>query len=196
MGQHDPLDGFITCVQLEATAALLPRASTGPRLQQAIADFAAMTEAVDLRTTDPLGLGGLLSDAARVAQLMRGGAGFEGGGLLETLIAAAEDGLPLYAQQRDLRQLASRRLAFRELGLAIGLGAIDLLGREPEGAARPALASRVGLGEAIVSFWLDPDHRASRTWSEHREINEVMLATSLVPQGFLLLGELAVHDAA
>ncbi len=29
------------------------------------------------------------------------------------------------------------------------------------------------------------DTGAARTWSEHRDINEVMLATSLAPEGFL-----------
>jgi hypothetical protein len=38
MGQHDPLDGLITCVQLETTAALLSSAAQGPDLQRAVAD--------------------------------------------------------------------------------------------------------------------------------------------------------------
>ena len=33
-----------------------------------------MIEAIDIRTEDPLGLGGLLADAYRVAQLMARGA--------------------------------------------------------------------------------------------------------------------------
>jgi hypothetical protein len=47
------------------------------------------------------------------------------------------------------------------------------------------LAPAVELGPAIVSYWLVPAHQRARTWSEHRDINEVMLATSLVPDGFL-----------
>lgn len=39
----------------------------------------------------------------------------------------------------------------------------------------------------IESFWRDPEHRQARIWSEHRDINEVMLATGLVPEGFLVL---------
>jgi hypothetical protein len=38
MGQHDPLDGLITCVQLETTAAPLSSAAQGPDLQRAVAD--------------------------------------------------------------------------------------------------------------------------------------------------------------
>ena len=74
MGQHDPLDGFLTCVQLETTAALLPGALPGPSLKPAIADFSRLLRTIDLRTADPLGIGGLLSDACRLAQLVERGA--------------------------------------------------------------------------------------------------------------------------
>jgi hypothetical protein len=45
----------------------------------------------------------------------------------------------------------------------------------------------VALGSEIKSFWLDPEHRETHLWAEHRDINEVMLATSLVPAGFLFM---------
>jgi len=32
-----------------------------------------------------------------------------------------------------------------------------------------------------------PEYRRSSTWIEHADINDVMLATSLVPDGFLVL---------
>ncbi len=200
MGQHDPLDGLITCTQLGTTAALLSSASHGPDLTHAVADFAAMIEATDLRTEDPLGLGGLLADACRVAQLMARGV-FEDGTVVDRLLALAQEGLVLYSQHGDWQQPASRRLAFRELGLAIGLSAIELLPKGTEDGRRSAfantelrariqvLAPHVALRSAIVSFWLDAEHQHPRTWSEHRDINEVMLATSLVPEGFLILAD-------
>jgi hypothetical protein len=40
---------------------------------------------------------------------------------------------------------------------------------------------------AIESFWLIPEHRRGRSWLDHEDINEVMLSTSLVPEGFLVL---------
>jgi len=195
MGQHDPLDGLITCLQLEATAALLASTAVGPSLKPAIADFAAMLKVADIRTADPLGLGGLLSDAHRVAQLMAEGA-LEGEGLLEGLLAAAQDGLRQYGRQGGLRQPAALRLAFRELGLAIGLSAVELLGKEvTEGRGRTlasaelrarlqSMEPQLALGSAIVSFWSSPAQWADRTWLEHRDINEVMLATSLLPEAF------------
>jgi hypothetical protein len=184
MGQHDPLDGLVTYRQLEATAA-----GTGPRLGDAIADFAAMVDPRSLATQDPLGLGGLLGDAYRLVQLEQHGAG--GHGLVEPLLAAALVCLRHYVEQPDLRMPACRRLAFRELGLAIGLAAIE------ENAWRGAahgvrarvdqLSRYVPLRAEIAAFWLQPEHRRADSWVEHANINEVMLATSLRPEGFLVI---------
>ncbi|WNG23669.1 hypothetical protein F0U62_06215 [Cystobacter fuscus] len=186
MGQHDPLDGLITCVQLEATSALFPGAAVGPVPRRAIEDFATLLRVTEVRTVDPLGLGGLLSDAGRVAQLGASEA-FQDGALLESLLAAALEGLSLYSLSGEGSQPASRRLAFRELGLAIGLSSIGLI--QPAVGERPLqrLRNFAALGSELVSFWLAPEHRAVRSWTEHRDINEVMLATSLIPEGFLVL---------
>ncbi len=200
MGQHDPLDGLITCIQLETTAPLLSSTSHGPNLKHAVADFATMIEAIDIRTEDPLGLGGLLSDACRVAQLMARGA-FRDGTLLERLLAVAQEGLVLSSRHGDWQQPASRRLAFRELGLAIGLSAIELFQKETEDDRRSVfgnaelrarsqiLAPHLTRRSAIVSFWRDAEHQQPSTWLDHRDINEVMLATSLVPEGFLIMAQ-------
>ncbi|MBC8107107.1 MAG: hypothetical protein H7Z14_10995 [Anaerolineae bacterium] len=47
-----------------------------------------------------------------------------------------------------------------------------------------AFARYMPLASAIESFWLDPKSRQAQSWSAHRDINEVMLATSLVPEGY------------
>jgi hypothetical protein len=122
--------------------------------------------------------------------------------LLETLLAASLAGLQYYAASGELQLPAEHRLAFRELGLAIGLHAVRLMG---EAANRDRTQSSmtdgvrlqlrklmqyVPIGERIESFWRTPEHRRSLIWSEHRDINEVMLATSLVPEGFLVLPSL------
>ena len=61
-------------------------------------------------------------------------------------------------------------------------------------AANPAhawilesLSRDAGLRDEIEAFWLEPAHRQVATWTEHRDINEVMLATSLAPEGFLVM---------
>jgi len=183
MGHHDPLDGFVTSVQLDATARALGSPAQ-PGLAEARADFASMIAPAELATSDPLGLGGLLVDIYRVEQLLRGGASEDLAGLRDALLAAALLGLLHYVEGPDLRLPATRRLAFRELGLAIGLAGIARL--EPVGGFEP-LARFAPLRSEIESFWRAPAHREVETWREHEDINDVMLATSLVPTGFLLV---------
>ena len=108
-------------------------------------------------------------------------------------------GLSRYAQQGELRRSAATRLAFRELGLAIGLQAAERMSRavmegRENSRARPEVRKQLEgllryapLRHEIESFWLEPEHRRTRSWNEHRDINEVMLATSLAPDGCLLL---------
>ena len=139
MGQHDPLDGFVTCMQLDATARALG-SRAGPGLAAARADFASMIAPDQLATSDPLGLGGLLIDAQRVEQLLRGGAAQDLAELRDALLAAAGLGLRHYVEAPDLRLPATSRLAFRELGLAIGLA--GKAGLEPSVASSHSRGSR------------------------------------------------------
>ena len=190
MGQHDPLDGLLTCVALDATAAELGVADAGPRLGAIAADFAAMTTLDRLATTDPLGIGGLLVDAHRVAALRRAGAWAGDDGFFDALLVSAALGLRHYVRQPDLRAPAAHRLGFRELGLAIGLAAVEPLRADagPSADARAALdelARYASVRGVIESFWLDDAHRRQETWTTHEDINEVMLATALAPDGFL-----------
>ncbi len=50
-----------------------------------------------------------------------------------------------------------------------------------------ALSGHAALREQIESFWLAPGHQRSPTWTDQLDINEVMLATSLAPDGCLVL---------
>lgn len=198
MGQHDPLDGYVTAIQLQATATRLPDAPSEPGLEQAVSEFAVMVKNRELGTTDPLGLGGLLTDAYRVKQLMRQGVQIDPV-LLEALLTAALGGLEYYVHSGELQQPAGYRLAFRELGLAIGLHAVERMWEKSERSQGntflsaevrtrlKALMKYVPIGKDIESFWLDPEHQRNHTWREHPDINEVMLATSLVPDGYLVL---------
>jgi hypothetical protein len=200
MGQHDPLDGYVTCVQLQTTASWLAGAASGPHVGDHATAFAAMLAGADLRTGDPLGIGGLLCDACRVEQLVRQGASWHGR-LLEDLLAAALAGLRYWLQQREIEAPAAGRLAFRELGLAIGLRAVDAMRRacaagggdvtgEGARAQLTALARYAPLANEMVAFWAESVRHEAPTWSDHRDINEVMLATALVPEGFLFLAPL------
>lgn len=198
MGQHDPLDGYITTVQLRSTAASLPESVAEPDLEDKTRQFAEMIKGGEWATADPLGMGGLLIDAYRVKQMMQQGALPEQR-LLENLLAASLVGLQYYAQSAELQQPAEHRLAFRELGLAIGLHAVERMWHAVNREAGPtstssrihaqlqALMRYAPLRDAIESFWRNSRHQQANSWSEHRDINEVMLATSLVPEGFLVL---------
>jgi hypothetical protein len=196
MGQHDPLDGYITTLQLQMTAAGLQSSSNGPSLSEAVRHYEAMANQTQWASPDPLGIGGLLVDAYRAAQLKHLGAPIEGH-LVAKLLGAALAGLQYYATSGELQASVDSRLAFRELGLAIGLQAAERLSRHAgqvgsiaeEDIRRElkALSHYFPLSRQILEFWLEPMHRQSHTWNEHRDINEVMLATSLAPDGFFEL---------
>jgi hypothetical protein len=186
MGQHDPVDGLVTCIALDATARELD-APREPDLAAAAADYARMVARTALETSDALGVGGLLFDAARLAQI-----GAEPA-LPGRLLLAASRGLVEWRSGAELDAPAAYRLAFRELGLAIGLAAAARIERSPlchrlDTTARRALdelGKQRSLRHDIEGFWLEGQNRAVRTWTEHVDINEVMLATSLAPGGFL-----------
>lgn len=197
MGQHDPLDGFLTCLQLTCTARLLGAEPTAPDLDEGIRLLASLVDPRALASADPLGIGGLLADAFRADQLARLGAAAPLN-LLPALLDAARAGLEGYAAQGEYRRDARYRLGFRELGLAIGLHAVDRLKSErvsspsqPDAAALEALSRYLAIAGAIESFWLSAEPQRTSTWLDHQDINEVMLATSLAPEGFLDIGPLS-----
>jgi hypothetical protein len=196
MGQHDPLDGLITYSDLQATATGEFGQTSWRRLDREIADMAEICRGKNWATDDPLGIGGLLFDASRISQLMiRDGFGYAD--LLETVVDAALFGLEAFAGDLSLTLPAEFRLAFRELGLSIGLKGVgklhEWIGENPGlfgGRLQRRVEALMGyapLGETIERFWMDGKNRQAGSWAEHREINMVMLATSLAPEGFLMI---------
>jgi hypothetical protein len=97
MGQHDPLDGYITFCQLQATSERFFKETTGVDLKTEIADLAEMCVGQSWVTDDPLGIGGLLFDSARLAQLMVAGYLRETD-LLKILLDSARLGLEAYGR--------------------------------------------------------------------------------------------------
>ena len=198
MGQHDPLDGFVTYNELQATAAKDSEKSTTRDLRAEISDMANICEGKSWATDDPLGIGGLLFDACRVAQLIVSG-NLEQAGLLETLLESSLIGLDSFVKENSLKLPAEYRLAFRELGLSIGLRAVEKIRElieQKSGLLRKKdslhsllknLGRYAGLREIIEKFWLEGANREAGSWIAHHDINRVMLATSLAPNGFLEL---------
>ncbi len=200
MGQHDPLDGFITCLQLQSTAVKVPNKTAEFDLSAEIKDMAGIGEGKSWVTDDPLGIGELLGTACKLAQLIII-EGFDQAALLDVLLDSSLIGLQAYTRGKNPLMLpATERLAFRELGLAIGLHSIEklqgLIRRTPRDfkmkrrlhSQTEHLMRYTPLGEVIETFWLEPANRQAGSWREHRDINMVMLATSLAPEGYLTLG--------
>jgi len=186
MGQHDPLNGLVTCCELATAAREHPEARL-PGLEAEIGELALICRGRQWETDDALGIGGLLCDASRIAQLMS--RGYRELPRLDQMAEAALSGLDFLSAGNLLELPGRYRLAFRELGLAIGLKAIGLLpprlAEETLGARRPALARYLPLAEGIERFWLEGSSQGAGSGQEHREINMVMLATSLAPAEFL-----------
>jgi hypothetical protein len=194
LGRQDALDGFVTCVELRGTAGAFASGRATRVLERELGALRGMLTHGDWLTDDPLGIGSLLVDAGRLGQLAEEGDG-EQAALLERILWDAVTGLSLPQALTCLRMPAGRRLAFRELGLAIGLAAAHLAG-SANSTVVAATSRYAVLGEAVLSFWLDPARRRSTSWSDHQDINDVMLATSLLPDGFLVLSGLLPSSAA
>jgi hypothetical protein len=153
MGQHDPVDGYITFKELQSFVDV--------DLEVAFKKLEKIMQQLNLRTNDPLGIGGLLFDAYRLEQMGVDPEKKEG------LIIAAREGLK-YCR-------LSHGLAFRELGLVIGLQAAKKM---------LVLEEYWSLIDEINTHWLQHSD-----WTEHEDINRVMLATSLAPDSFLSISD-------
>jgi len=198
MGQHDPLDGFITYTQLQMCVADDSKKSLYPDLNKEITDMANICKGKSWGTDDPLGIGGLLCDAYKVAQMIVSSY-FEQTDLLETLLDSSLIGLESFVRMNPLKLSIDYRLAFRELGLSIGARAVQKLHgliEEKPAFFKESLPLRkriemlmqyTPLIEIIENFWLERTNREAKSWMDHRDINMVMLATSLAPDGFLTL---------
>lgn len=203
MGQHDPLDGCITSLQLAATAAAMsrddhPLREERSRLAEWSTIYSIMVKNSRLETTDPLGLGGLMCACAILYQLILQEDSLDSE-LLAELLRASGNGMEHYRGSSALGRDPENRLAFRELGLSIGLlgaswvrmnvasGDGVRLARADLEKGLAGLGDHEPLGEDIVRFWMEPENQRSDSWNEHLNINSVMLATALAPEGYLVL---------
>jgi hypothetical protein len=195
MGMHDALDGFITFREIQH-AAMSSDAGAND-FSQATKSLAALCQDRDWMTDDPLGIGGLLFDACRLIRLTDEER-YGDLGLLESLLDACHHGLAVFLTGGSLNRPASQRLAFRELGLAIGLRGLPILAatiktiNDGGSLLLQQLVERLlqygSLSEELISFWLlHAQHNEG--WQAHEDINDVMLVTALTPELFLSVGE-------
>lgn len=187
MGHHDPLDGLVTYLELQAADGL--KSDDQAILATPIADTTEMCKGASWATDDPLGIGGMLDDATRLAQITLR-CGVERVPLLRQLLLEAELSLQALDRSSPFNRPAEHRLAFRELGLAIGVYGLrhirDIVKPDHElDSIVTRLLRYQPLADTILTFWSDSTHRQASAWTEHRDINTVMLATSLAPEGYV-----------
>jgi len=193
MGQQDALDALVTYRQLETDIADESNLSLRREIEQTV----EICEGLRWRVGDPLGLGGLLTASCGLVELEDARETLPPR-LLRRLLRASMQGLARFAATHEVDGPAEHRLAFRELGLCIGVSAVvamsSLVERDADVFADRdelqnqlrMLAAYGPLAEQILEFWLEPRHRETQSWIEHRDINDVMLATSLAPDSYLM----------
>lgn len=198
MGQHDPLDGLITYLQLQASAKLSADMPTALNLDDEIADMLEICAGASWVSHDTLGTGSLLIDAYKLLQLSDKKHPHQHLDLAD-LLHDIDQSLHIFVRHNPLKQPPAHRLAFRELGLAIGLqtiGKMQLwLKQHPGCVSQQTLIDELltklsifaPIHRTIEKFWLNPQHQSEKSWLEHADINNVMLATSMLPDGYLQL---------
>jgi hypothetical protein len=193
------LDGFITFREVKSAMADLSVATEMSKITTAIASLSPLFQHRDWTTDDPLGLGGLLFDACRLCQLLDPNSHSDVD-LLEALLYSCSYGLISFVRTGHLASPATNRLAFRELGLAIGLKAVSAIAHVIEKSRSHfqnrgdlsrsinLLQRHVSIGDEIISAWQAHAEHQAKSWRAHQDINEVMLATALIPNTFLSIG--------
>lgn len=191
-GQHDPLDGLATLAGLAGVG----RGAIEHPLAGEISVLVELCRVGSWASDDALGIGGLVSATCRLARIRAAdgpAAHLVPGSILERANRDAERSLRRLDVATFENAPAERRLAFRELGLAIGLGEVERLAALPDGhrhveseegpiqRVRQALERWTPLRRTILDFWLEPRRRTVRSWTDHGDINGVMLAAALLP---------------
>ena len=140
----------------------------------------ALCEHGQWATNDPLGVGGLLFDACRLCQLL-GQENRREFRLLEDVMQGSGDGLMIMLKTGYLKRPAQHRLAFRELGLAIGLRAVPIIANEFQSeskafGSRPSARRLIDLllpyerlSDEIIDFWLPYAENPDESWKAHQE---------------------------
>eukprot|EP00761_Pharyngomonas_kirbyi_P006474 gb/GECH01006481.1/.p1 GENE.gb/GECH01006481.1/~~gb/GECH01006481.1/.p1 ORF type:complete len:425 (+),score=99.91 gb/GECH01006481.1/:1-1275(+) len=204
-GHHDPLDGYISLLELSHGTSQDSHNHCF-RLDDELETFRWMCQDHSWSTSDPLGIGCLLTDSYRLYQhLQEAPSSFSSTkdfdhDLLKQMIRDANRSLETEFSFRQFELPSEVRLAFRELGLAIGLQAVAKMAQKEDDAPKTKklfahdsqsretlqrLARFVPRSEQLIEFWRHSKPRSVDTWIEHQDINDVMLATALIPSGFL-----------
>ena len=171
-GAHDPLEGLLCCLSARRAAPVL-----AAELDPLIEDLTQLCAGRHWATSDALGIGGLLLNAGRAAELEQANIDLPASVASTRLWGDSLQSLRNFATQHHHDTPASHRLAFRECGLSLGVRALHTAPALPE--ARPQLAAFLPLASDLEAYWLEPRHQRVPTWMDHLDINAVTLAASL-----------------
>lgn len=175
MGHHDPMEGLLCGYSIKNLVF-----EEDKELNALIQKFELMCQHKNWATTDPLGIGGLLLNGARAAELEMEGVILPASVKAQKLLRESLDSLHgLHGFGKD--ENPNRRLAFRECGLSLGLRVIK--GSKSaifETSSAEGFEQFFPLASDIEEFWLNKEHRQASTWTDHLDINCVSLAASKI----------------
>jgi hypothetical protein len=182
MGAHDALEGLICTI---SAIDAFPESKTSLEFLEREMQF--VCQDMNWFTTDPLGIGTLLLDTARAAELSFNMKPLPASIRPEYLFADSIAGLHAFARQvYNELEPADSRLAFRECGLTLGFRV--LYGMKEKYAGLDIDFSELGkflhLVEDIEKFWTRPSSQKSKTWLAHQDINSVTLAAGLLARNY------------
>lgn len=180
MGGHDPLEGLICAA---AVKEMVPQ--TASKLEPISLQFSTMCKNQEWATTDSLSIGALLLNTLKAAGLEQT-KDLSPSSLPGRLFEESVKSLEVYKRLNETGYPASRRLAFRECGLSLGLRC--LWGAEKEllskGLPVEKLKKYQHLPGEIENFWKEIPNQHVSTWTDHLNINAVSLAASLVSKDY------------
>jgi hypothetical protein len=182
MGAHDPLEG-LSCI-ISAIDAYPQSRSV---LEQIKSELHYICQDMSWFTSDALGIGILMINTARAAELSFRIKPLPASMRPEYLFADSIAGLEAFTRQvYKRREHADNRLAFRECGLTLGFRV--LYGMREKFNRLDMDFSDLGrflyLVEDIEDFWSRPSSQNNSTWLTHRDINSVTLAANLLARTY------------
>jgi hypothetical protein len=176
MGGHDPLEGLVCAVAIKEA---VPEKSV--ELEPVTQKFHMMCKNKNWSTTDSLGIGGLLLNTLK-SGILKEAYNFPPSSQPSKLLEMSLESLEKYQDLKEINYAASKRLAFRECGLSLGLR--TLYGLKDQISYKlpkvDKLEDYISLAAEIEEFWKKSSNRQVSTWMNHLNINMVSLAASMV----------------
>jgi len=182
MGAHDPLEGLI-CVN----SAIEAVPGSKPELKDFKEDLEIICRNMNWVTDDALGIGGLLLNTTRTAEMKQNKKMLPASIRPESLYLESLAGLQVYSNHIYKPNSAARsRLAFRECGLCLGFRTLHGLKNQfgELDINLNKLEEYHSMTNEIEEFWMNDSNQEAKTWTEHLDINAVTLASTLLARHY------------